>query len=109
MGDRLPNQAFWQPNGNFDPIPLIRAFRRPMLAVFDAMDANNDPVPNMAAVWVAWTGGGHPANRAVLFEHANHGLFETTVAVPVEQQLPQLSRLVPGYLDLLPGWILGLR
>ena len=105
IGDGLPNQAFWRPNGLFDPIPPLQAFRKPVLAMFGALDTNNDAARNAELMEAAWKVAGNPRGKAVVFERANHGLFETDHRIPLERELPSLTRFVPGYIDLLTRWL----
>ena len=105
IGDGLPNQAFWRPNGLFDPIPPLQAFRKPVLAMFGALDTNNDAARNAELMEAAWKVAGNPRGKAVVFERANHGLFETDHRIPLERELPSLTRFVPRYIDLLTRWL----
>jgi len=105
IGESLPNAGFWKPNGLYDPMPALRAFRGPVLALLGARDINKDVPLNARLMTEALVQAGNPASKVVVIPDANHGLFETHTGIPLERELPSLSRLAPGYLEELTSWI----
>ena len=105
VGAGLPKAAFWHPNGLHDPMPALRALNRPLLAVFGARDASKDVERNARVMRETFDASGNSRARVIVFADANHGLFETTTGLPLERELPALTRLVPGYLDSLAAFV----
>jgi pimeloyl-ACP methyl ester carboxylesterase len=105
VGDKLPNKEFWRPNGLYDPLPALRAFQGPVLAVFGARDTTKDVDANTRLMRAAFEKGGNPRATVLVIPDANHGLFETHTGLPLERELPSLTRMAPGYLDALSEWI----
>jgi len=105
VGEFLPNAGFWKPNGLYDPMPALRAFRGPVLAVFGEYDVNQDVAENVRLMTEALDPARNPASRVMVFPDANHGLFETRTGLPLERELPSLTRVAPGYLETLTTWI----
>lgn len=103
--EHLPNATFWKANGLFDPMPVLRAYRGPVLAAFGANDINKDIELNARLLREALAGGGHPASRVEVIANANHGLFETNRRAIFDREVPYLRRLSPAYLALLTTWI----
>ena len=104
-GAGLPDTSFWKPNGLFDPVPALTAYRGAVLAVFGDRDTNKDAAGNAATMRRLFQAHGNPNTSVVVFERANHGIFETLTGLPLEKELPQLTRLAPGYIDTLTSWI----
>ena len=101
VGGGLPNRAFWAANGLYDPAPALAAYTGPVLAVFGERDSYKDVARNAAGMRGALTRAGNPASRVEVMPSSNHGIFVTATGLPLEREMPQLSRLAPGYISLI--------
>lgn len=101
VGANLPNRSFWVPNGLYDPAPALAAYRGPVLAVFGERDSYKDVTRNADGMRSALTRAGNPASRVVVMPQSNHGIFVTSTGLPLDREMALLSRLAPGYIQLL--------
>ena len=108
-GDGLPPRDFWSANGAFDPMPALLSYRGPLLAVFGARDIIKDVEHNAAMMRSAFQRSGNTRATVRVVENANHGLFETLTGLPLEVEMPALTRVVPGYLDAVITFIRALN
>ena len=100
-GDGLPPGDFWVPNGAFDPMPALLSYRGPILSVLGARDISKDVQRNAAMMRDAFHRSGNARASVLIIENGNHGLFETTTGLPLAVELPNLTRVAPGYLDAI--------
>ncbi len=101
VGANLPNRSFWVPNGLYDPAPALAAYRGPVLAVLGERDSYKDVTRNADGMRSLLARAGNPASRVVVMPQANHGIFVTNTGLPLDREMAQLSRLAPGYVQLL--------
>jgi hypothetical protein len=104
-GDVLPPRDFWAPNGAYDPMPALRAYRGPVLAVFGGRDITKDVPRNATLRRDALAQSGNPHSSVRVIDDANHGLFETKTGLPLELELPLLTRIAPGYLETITSFL----
>jgi pimeloyl-ACP methyl ester carboxylesterase len=105
IGDKLPDTEFWKPNGLYDPMPALTAYRGPVLAVFGARDGSKDVERNAQLMRDAFARAANTRASVVVMPNANHAIFETFTGLPLERELPALHRIAPEYLSLLTDWV----
>lgn len=103
--DGLPPRDFWAPNGAYDPIPALRAYRGPVLAVFGGRDLTKDVTRNATLMRDVLAQSGNPHSSVRVIDDANHGLFETKTGLPLELELPSLTRIAPGYFETITAFL----
>ncbi|MEP7345611.1 MAG: alpha/beta hydrolase [Gemmatimonadaceae bacterium] len=104
-GDGLPPRDFWAPNGTFDPMPALLAYRDPVLAVFGGRDVSKDVPRNATLMREAFARSENHHASVLVIDDANHGLFETKTGRPLEVELPSLTRIAPGYLEAVAAFL----
>jgi dienelactone hydrolase len=101
-----PDHPAWQSIRRFyffDPAPVLRQIRVPMLAIFGERDNNILADKNSAALEAALKAGGHPDYTLRVLARANHGLFEAASGSNAEG--PTLQRFVPEYFTTVEEWL----
>lgn len=89
----------------FDPLPAWRGFKGPVLAVFGELDAQTPVsavVPRLTDALMARKRADFTVS---VFPNASHLMMEATR--PSDDELPRLTRMVPGYYDLVTAWLHG--
>lgn len=89
----------------FDPLPVWRGFKGGVLAVFGELDAQTPVaavVPRLTEALMARKGTDFAVS---VFPNASHLMMEATR--PSDEELPRLTRMVPGYYELVSSWLLG--
>jgi pimeloyl-ACP methyl ester carboxylesterase len=96
--------AFWKLNAGFDPVPVLRKVRCPVLALYGARDTLVPPRES-ADIWrTALKQAGNSDVTVKVFPDGDHGLRETTGGT-----LKDLSRsrgFVSGYFETQRTWAL---
>ena len=104
-GDGLPPRDFWSANGTFDPLPALRAYRGPVLSVLGGRDISKDVARNASLMRDAFKQSGNSNSSVLVIDDANHGLFETKTGLPLEVELPSLTRIAPGYYEAITSFL----
>jgi pimeloyl-ACP methyl ester carboxylesterase len=90
---------------SFDPIPAWRSYRGAVLGVFGELDAQT-PVTAVVPRFTEALANRKGADFTVtVFPNASHLMMEATRAS--DDELPQLTRMVPGYYDFVSDWLHG--
>ena len=101
-----PDHPYWQTIKRsyfYDPGPIIRQLRLPVLAIFGELDNNIVAEKNQRAWETALKAGGNPDYTLVTLPKANHVLFEATLGSNAE--MPSLKRIVPAYFSTVENWL----
>ena len=101
----MPSDEFWRPNAEHDPAPALRKMRCPLLVLLGGQDKSTATVENAPLFERILSESGHPDYTVRVFPNGNHGLFETETGRFLEDELPELTRLVPGYLETMSEWL----
>ena len=89
----------------FDPLPAWRGFKGPVLGIFGELDAQTPVaavVPRFTEALMARKGTNFTIS---VFPNASHLIMEATR--PSDDELERLTRMVPGYYDLVTSWLHG--
>lgn len=101
-----PDHPYWQTIKRsyfYDPGPIIRQLRLPVLAIFGELDNNIVAEKNKGAWEAALKAGGNRDYTLVILPKANHALFEATIGSNAE--MPSLKRIVPAYFSTVENWL----
>ena len=89
----------------YDPRPVLRRVRVPVLAINGGLDLQVPPKENLAAIEAALRAGGNRDVRTIEFPGLNH-LFQTaTTGAPTEYGLIE-ETMSPAVLNAVAAWIL---
>ena len=89
----------------FDPLPAWRDYRGPVLGIFGELDAQTPVaavVPRFTEALMARKGADFTVS---VFPKASHMMMEATR--PSDDELERLTRMVPGYYELVTEWLRG--
>jgi pimeloyl-ACP methyl ester carboxylesterase len=95
-----PGHRFWAENGAFDPRPILRQMKVPLLAVFGGQD---DVVPTDRSfdVWIsALAAAGNEDATLVVFPAAGHELMVESPRGPAGR-----THFVSGYFATIRAWV----
>jgi pimeloyl-ACP methyl ester carboxylesterase len=93
---------FWKLNAGFDPVPLLRNVRCPVLAIYGGRDTLV-PAKQSAEIWRTTLGNAGNQNVTVkIFPTGDHALRETSGGTLKE--LPKSRGFVPGYFETQREW-----
>jgi len=101
-----PDHPYWQTIRRsyfYDPQPVIRRLRVPVLAIFGELDNNIVAEKNKNAWEAALKAGGNRDYTLVTLPKANHAQFEAIVGSNAEA--PSLKRIVPAYFSTVQSWL----
>jgi fermentation-respiration switch protein FrsA (DUF1100 family) len=90
---------------SFDPLPAWRAYKGAVLALFGELDAQTPVagvVPRLTEALLSRRGSDFTIS---VFPNASHLMMEATR--PSDDELANLTRMVPGYYDFVTAWLLG--
>ena len=91
----------------YDPGRDLQGVTIPVLALFGGLDTQVTAQMNQDAVEAALEAAGNPNYKTIVFPQANH-LFQSAVTGEVSEYATLEQEFVPGFLDAISGWILGL-
>ena len=95
---------FWKLNAGFDPVPVLRQVRCPVLAIFGERDTLVPPKPS-ADIWrTTLKEAGNRDVTVKLFTDGDHGLRETSGGTL--KDLATSRGFVPGYFEMQRTWAL---
>ena len=96
--------AFWKLNAGFDPVPVLRKVRCPVLALYGGRDTLVPPRES-AEIWrtTLKQAGNHDVTVKI-FPDGDHGLRETTGGTL--KDLAKSRGFVPGYFETQRTWAL---
>lgn len=98
----------WFPkNGNVDPRAILPKVRCPVLWVLADRDSQVPTKESQKRILSAFAEGGNQDVTLRVMSPAGHQLFEAKTGLMSE--LPTRRRFVPGYMDLLSGWLASRR
>jgi uncharacterized protein len=101
-----PDHPYWQTIKRsyfYDPGPIIRQLRLPVLAIFGELDNNIVAEKNKSAWEAGLKAGGNRDYTLVILPKANHLQFEATAGSNAE--MPSLKRIVPAYFSTVQNWL----
>jgi uncharacterized protein len=101
-----PDHPYWQTIKRsyfYDPGPIIRQLRLPVLAIFGELDNNIVAEKNRNAWEAALKAGGNRDYTVVILPKANHLQFEAALGSNAE--MPTLKRIVPAYFSTVESWL----
>ena len=98
-----PYLQFIRPLILYDPAPVIRQIKLPVLALFGELDNNILAEKNRAAWEAAFKAGGHTDYTLRILPRANHDLLEAKVGKNAEMK--SLQRFVPVYFEIVLEWL----
>jgi len=91
---------------SFDPAPVFAQVKCPVLALFGAKDTQVPPDVNKPALEAAFAKGGNARVAVKVYADANHLFIKAATGQVTEY--PRLEKVfVPGLLDDLAEWVLG--
>lgn len=101
---RRDDPPFWKLNAGFDPGPVLRQVRCPVLALYGARDTLVPAKPS-ADLWrAALKEAGNKDVTVKIFPQGDHGLRETRSGTL--KDLPKSRGFVPGYFETQKEWAL---
>jgi pimeloyl-ACP methyl ester carboxylesterase len=89
---------------SYDPTPVLRTLRVPVLALYGELDRIADPGLNRKKMEEALRAAGNRDVTVRIFPSANHHFFAAITGGPGE--LPQLKNFVGGYFQSRIEWLL---
>jgi hypothetical protein len=135
----VSSEEVWRKNDSdhedtWNPIEVVEQVKIPVLAIFGEQDSQGDPIQGAHAWRKALEQAGHPYSRVEVFPGSDHLLTvtETGCIQETNQTVEQVVRdqgytspdeflqdpeqiplsalpFVPGYLDLIEEWLIGLQ
>lgn len=87
----------------FDPEPVWRQVRQPVLLIYGEADYLVDPVASPKLITAALERGGNSAPTVLTFETGDHNIRVTETGKPSE--VLRESRFAPGYFEAKLDWI----
>lgn len=94
--------AFWKLNAFFDPVPVLRTVRCPVLAIFGARDTLV-PAKQSADLWrTTLKEAGNKDVTIKIFSDGDHGLRESSGGMM--KDLPTSRGFVSGYFEMQRKW-----
>lgn len=101
-----PGDPYWQSIRrlySYDPAPILRQLRVPLLALFGELDNNIVAEKNTSAWEAALKFGNNRDYTLRILPNANHLQFEAKVGNNAE--MTSLQRFVPAYLSTIKDWL----
>ena len=90
---------------DFDPVPLWARYEGPVLQIFGELDAST-PVRQVVPIIAKALAGRRNTDFAIkVFPKAHHLILEAETGS--DSELDRVERYVPGYFDLMTGWLLA--
>ncbi|MFE7713263.1 alpha/beta hydrolase family protein [Streptomyces sp. NPDC057486] len=99
-GTRLLRDAGLFPEADYDPLPVLRRLRQPVLAMW-GNDQQSPPAESARAIEKALHDGGNTDVTLRFFPHADHKLHTSP------DGFRRGEELVPGYVDTMTFWVAG--
>ena len=96
--------AFWRLVIDYDPVPVLKQVRCPVLALFGGLDLLVPGEKNRAIWEAALKAGGNRDHTLRVFPAGNHLQWEA--ARGTMREMPGLKRFVPGYAETITEWVL---
>ena len=91
---------------DYDPVPVLKSVRCPVLALFGGLDLLV-PAGKNRAIWESALKAGENRDHSIrLFPAGNHLLWEAGKGTM--REMPGLKRFVPGYADTIREWVLNI-
>ena len=87
----------------YDPSPVLRQIKLPVLALFGELDNNIMAEKNRAAWEANLKAGGHTDYTLRILPKANHAMLEATLGTNAEMK--SLKRFVPAYSEVVLEWL----
>lgn len=88
---------------DFDPVPLWERYDGPVLGIFGELDSSTR-VQQVVPILGKALGSRKNTDFAIkVFPKANHNIMEAKTGS--DNELPQLNRFVPEYLDTMTDWL----
>jgi hypothetical protein len=87
----------------YDPSPVLRRIKIPLLALLGELDNNILAEKNRAAWEASLKAGGHTDYTLRILPKANHAMLEAKVGTNAETK--SLQRFVPGYSEVVLEWL----
>jgi uncharacterized protein len=89
---------------DYDPAPVLSSLNVPVLALFGEKDLQVPAKANRQALEEAFAVGGHVTPRVEVIPGANH-LYQSAVTGEVSEYATLEKKFVPGFLELVSGWV----
>lgn len=99
-GTRFLTDAGLFPEAGYDPLPVLRRLRQPVLAMW-GNDQQSPPAESAVAIEKALRDGGNTDVTLRFFPHADHKLRASADGFQRGEQL------TPGYVDTMASWVAG--
>jgi pimeloyl-ACP methyl ester carboxylesterase len=100
-GGGLPENIFWKENGYYDPATALQSLQCPVLVLYADYDISTDSKTQLPLMKKLVP----PSNATFkLFENANHMMMKVTGKDFSVKQIPLITQLADGYIELLIGW-----
>ena len=88
---------------DFNPVPLWESYDGPVLGIFGELDSST-PVQQVVPILGKALASRRNTDYAIkVFPKANHNIMEAVTGS--DNELPQLTRFVPEYLDTMTDWL----
>ncbi len=102
--ERLPDEAFWRPNGTYDPTPTLARLECPTLLIFAEFDTMT-PTPQSVERLRSKPLADKKQLEHVVIPGSNHALFESGGGKLLEDEEADATKLAPGYLSTVKEWL----
>ncbi|MGG2464634.1 alpha/beta hydrolase family protein [Streptomyces sp. RGM 3693] len=99
-GTRFLRDAGLLPEADYDPLPVLRRLRQPVLAMW-GNDQQSPPAESASAIEKALRDGGNTDVTLRFFSHADHKLHASPDGFQRGKQL------TPGYVATMASWVAG--
>lgn len=99
-----PYYTFWRRILDYDPLPVLRSVKCPVLAIYGGLDPNVRAVDNAPLMEGALRQAGNRHSKVIVYPAGDHVMLEAQTWSPHE--MPTRKRFVPGYFDAVTEWTL---
>jgi uncharacterized protein len=97
------------PEGDFDPVPVLRRLRQPVLAIWGERDTVSPPAQSQSIFADALGGGGNPSYTLRVLPDGDHaGYLATEGGFAIRNWITTAGQFAPGYIELVGSWVQGL-
>ncbi len=90
----------------YDPVPVLKKVRCPVLALFGELDTQVDPAQNLPPLAAALEAGGNPDYTVVKLPRCNH-LFQTARSGLVTEYMALTETMAPRALETIADWVVA--